>query len=98
MVTFDSVKRCGTWVPIRNCPGRFVLTDKPPTFGITDLFGEGIDIKRFHSPKAKDVVCVVSLDDGGIISYERSSGTWLHTLNTTEGFARKLNQLGIILE
>jgi hypothetical protein len=97
-MTFDLLKNRYVWMPIRNCPGRFVLTDKPPTFGITDLLGEGIDVKRFHSPKAKDVVCVVPLHDGGIISYERLSGTWLHTLNTVEGFKRKLDQLEIILK
>jgi hypothetical protein len=94
-MTFDLLKSSHEWKAIRNCPGRFVLTDKPPAFGITDLLGSGIDVMRFHSPKAKDVVCVMPLDNGGIISYERASGTWLHTLNTEEGFKRKLDQLEI---
>jgi hypothetical protein len=44
---------------------------------------------------AKDVVLVVSLDRGGMISYKRDDGSFLHTLNTEEGFERKLRQLGI---
>jgi hypothetical protein len=96
-MTFDSVKGLGEWKPIRDCPGRFVLHGVPPTYSITDLFGESVSIQQFQSPRARDVVCVVCLDDGGMISYHRSSGTWLHTLNTKEGFRRKLDQLKISL-
>jgi hypothetical protein len=34
-------------------------------------------------------------DGGGLISYARGDGSYLHTLNTPDGFARKLRQLGI---
>jgi hypothetical protein len=95
-MTFDSVKGLGEWKPIRNCPGRFVLHGVPPTYGINDLLGENVIIQQFQSPRARDVVFVVCLDNGGIISYHRSSGTWLHTLNTEEGFRRKVEQLEII--
>jgi hypothetical protein len=44
---------------------------------------------------AKDPVIVTALDDGGLISYRKADGTYLHTLNTREGFERKLRQLGI---
>jgi len=98
MMTFDSVKKLGEWRPIRNCPGRFVLHGAPPTRGITDLLGEDVIVRRFHSPGARDVVVVARLSDGGVISYQRPSGTWLHTLNTKEGFRRKLEQLEVSLE
>jgi hypothetical protein len=35
--------------------------------------------------------------DGGLISYARSDGSFVHTLATPEGFARKLAALGIDL-
>jgi len=98
MMTFDSVKELGEWRPIRNCPGRFVLHGVPPTHSITDLLGENVIVRRFQSPGARDVVVVVRLEDGGMISYQRPSGTWLHTLNTEEGFRRKVEQLEISWE
>ena len=94
-MTFDTVKGLGKWMPIRDCPGRFALRGAPPTYSITDVLGEGINIQQFQSRRARDVVCIVCLDDGGVISYKRSDGTWLHTLNTKEGFRRKLDQLEI---
>ena len=47
------------------------------------------------SGTAKDTVIVTSFEDGGLISYRKPDGTYLHTLNTREGFERKLRQLGI---
>lgn len=47
---------------------------------------------------AKDKVLVVPLEDGGLISYARADGRLVHTLNTAEGFGRKLSQLRISLE
>jgi hypothetical protein len=44
---------------------------------------------------AKDPVIVTPLDDGGLISYRKAEHMFLHTLNTREGFERKLRQLGI---
>ena len=44
---------------------------------------------------AKDPVIVTPLDDGGLISYRKADGLFLHTLNTREGLERKLRQLGI---
>jgi len=53
--------------------------------------------QAFSSGAAKDTVLVVQLDDGGLISYARADGSVVHTLNTVEGFGRKLAQLGIML-
>jgi hypothetical protein len=44
---------------------------------------------------AKDPVIVAPLADGGLISYRKADGTYVHTLNSREGFERKLRQLGI---
>ena len=96
-MTFDTVKKLGEWMPIRDCPGRFVLRGVPPSFGIADLLGDVAGVQQYQSPRARDVVWVVCLEDGGTISYRRAAGTWLHTLNTEEGFRRKLKQLEISL-
>jgi hypothetical protein len=47
------------------------------------------------SVSAQDPVIVTPLEDGGLISYRKADGMFLHTLNTREGFERKLRQLGI---
>lgn len=44
---------------------------------------------------AADPVIVTPFDDGGLISYRKADGRFLHTLNTREGLERKLDQLGI---
>ena len=56
-----------------------------------------MEASEYRVEAAKDAVLVVELDDGGLISYHRADGSFLHTLNTTEGFRRKLTQLGIDL-
>jgi len=62
---------------------------------VSALVGDTADAARHIVPTARDQVLVVKLQDGGLISYLRSDGTILHTLNTTIGFERKLRQLGI---
>ena len=50
---------------------------------------------RHSSDSCTDSVVVVALPDGGLISYEKVDGDFVHTLNTPEGLRRKLLQLGI---
>ena len=85
------------WRPIRNCPGRYVLITCDPSITFDDLLGGRYHIHSFTCSTAKDTVRVVALADGGLISYAREDGSILHTLNTSEGFTRKLAQLGISL-
>lgn len=94
-MTFDAVRKQGDWIPIRDCPGRYVLRGVPSALSLADLISDGAVVQQFQSRRARDTVFVVCLADGGIISYRRSSGTWLHTLCTAEGFRRKLEQLEI---
>ena len=96
-MTFETVKKLGEWIPIRDCPGRFVLSGASPTLSVADLLGDGVSIQQFQSPTARDPVFVVRLEDGGTISYRQSTDTWLHTLCTQDGFGRKLEQLEITL-
>ena len=88
-------QKLGDWRPIRDCPGRYVLRGVAPTFSLAHLIGDGAVVEEFQSPKALDTVFVACLADGGIISYQRATGTWVHTLCTSEGFRRKLEQLEI---
>lgn len=95
--TYNALLEAGEWRPLAGCPGRQVL---PGAREATpeELVGRGTPIRRFEVPGAEDPVCVARVDGGGLISYAKPDGTYVHTLNTAEGFARKLAQLGIDLE
>lgn len=96
-MNFEELKSRWNWSPIRNCPGRFIWRggdDK--NISPEELTGGGgIHFSEFRVEKAKDAVIVGRISDGGLISYRKDDGTFLHTLNTVEGFERKLSQLGI---
>jgi len=94
MISFAELWNRYDWRPIRNCPGRYVLK------GSTKLIPEDFsDIEReareFIVTTVQDPVLVTRLEGGGLISYCKKDGNNVHTLNTEEGFARKLEQLGI---
>jgi hypothetical protein len=98
VLTFDELMRRFTWRPIRGCPGRYVLRSGDARLSLGDLLGADASCAHcFRSHVARDEVWVVPLEDGGLISYRRPDGTFSHTLNTREGFTRKLTQLGIML-
>jgi hypothetical protein len=82
-------------MPIRNCPGRFKLIGADSHLSLANLLGSNSGIYSFQVEAARDVVLVAALDQGGVISYQRADGSFTHTLNTDEGLARKLAQLGI---
>lgn len=94
--TFADLLAATTWQPIPNCPGRYRLRPRGVTPPLAALVGAAAPIREYRVPAARDVVLVVRLVDGGVISYRRSDGSCLHTLNDTDGFARKLAQLGIV--
>ena len=96
-VTVEQLLERWEWEPIRNCPGRFVLRRPDPSLSFVTLLGQDHQIQKFCSPLAKDEILVVKLEDGGLVTYGRSDGSLLHTLNTEEGFHRKLGQLKISL-
>ena len=97
MLTFDELMRRFTWRPIRGCPGRHVLRSGDARLSLGELLGcDASSVHTFRSHVARDEVWVVPLSDGGLISYRRADGTFAHTLNTPDGFARKLAQLGIV--
>ena len=94
-MTFERLMSAWHWISIPNCPGRFVLKDPNAPHHPTDLLGPGVDCVEHRSEQASDTVIVAQMGDGGLISYRKKDGGYVHTLNTPEGFARKLEQLGI---
>ncbi|HEV7858779.1 MAG TPA: hypothetical protein VGO91_09145 [Pyrinomonadaceae bacterium] len=96
-MTFEQLMRDRQWKPLRNCPGRYVLDGAHKNLRPQDLLGDELEIMEYLPDAARDAVLVFALDDGGLISYRRDDGSFLHTLNTPEGFQRKLLQLGIDL-
>jgi hypothetical protein len=83
------------WKPIRNCPGRYILSGEGAGLTPAEVLGEAIRVSEHKVEAARDTVMVARLDGGGLISYARADGSYIHTLNTPEGFRRKLLQLGI---
>ncbi len=94
-MTFDELMRRRTWVPIPNCPGRSILAGGPHALPPEELLESHSPLPTFDVATARDTVVLGHLEDGGVISYRRPDGSYVHTLNTAEGFARKLRQLGI---
>ena len=95
-MTFDELMAKWPFRPIRNCPGRYVLP--PAEFGGPPerLLGPGFETREFQARAARDTVIVAAFPDGGgLISYRGTDGTHVHTLNTPEGFERKLQDLEI---
>lgn len=80
---------------IANCPGRYIIKDIGGSVGIEELLSDKVDVSYYTSRKARDEIAVVSLDGGGLISYIRSDGSILHTVNNESGFSRKLRDLEI---
>ena len=95
MITFDELATNWNLKPIRNCPGRFVILTSAAEVSPQKILGADVEIHTFNVAAARDTVLVARLVGGGLISYRRADGTHLHTLNTTEGFERKMLDLGI---
>ncbi len=95
-MTFDELLMQRDWKPIRNCPGRFILHGVQPDLLPEAVAGGAAELSELSVEGVRDKVVVARLKDGGVISYKRADGTYLHTLNNAEGFSRKLRELGIL--
>ena len=93
--SFGEILAAYSWAPLRGCPGRYILRGGPSPIAPRDLLGEGPEPQECRSPLAADPVIVARAEWGGLISYRKDDGRYIHTLNTVEGFARKCRQLGI---
>ncbi len=85
--------------PIPGCPGRFFFLGEgvgaAPEVILAGVEGV-VGPVRARVKGARDEVWVWGFPcGGGVISYHRRDGSWLHTLNTPHGLARKLRQLGL---
>ena len=96
-MNFEELKSSWSWSQIRNCPGRFIWRENDKNILPEEIVATKIEFREFQSEKAKDTIIVGRIIDGGLISYRKKDGTYLHTLNTVDGFERKLVQLGIKL-
>jgi hypothetical protein len=95
-MTLGELQRMWGWKPIPGCPGRLKLVHPDPFLPLQVLLNDPLCVvEEYDSSLAPDRVLVVRLVDGGLISYRRSDGSFVHTLNTPEGIRRKLLQLGI---
>ena len=94
-VTFSALFDGWAWRPIPKCPGRYALRAGPVATPPEGLVPGASGGSEHVSVTAKDPVIVTPFEDGGLISYRKADGQFLHTLNTHEGFDRKLRQLGL---
>ena len=94
-VTFAALFDRLAWRPIANCPGRYVLAGGPVAMPPEEIVPGGKRGSKHVIAATRDPVIVTPLDDGGLISYCKGEGMFLHTLNTREGFERKIRQLGL---
>ena len=94
-VSFDQLWRKQAWLPIANCPGRYRLASRNSVLTPGELANCELEVEVHEPPACRDLVVVAEIRDGGLISYHRSDDTYVHTLNTVDGFARKLKALGL---
>lgn len=92
----DLLKRF-QWEQIPNSTGRFTLSPSEKSLSVEALIeSEEIEIKQYPSANPEEVIHVVKLEDGGLISYQRKDNRYIHTLNSESMFKRKQWELGII--
>lgn len=94
-MTFSALFERWPWRLIPNCPGRYVLAAGPVATPPEDMVPGAKGGSAHVCVTTRDPVIVTPFEDGGLISYRKPDGMFLHTLNTREGFERKLRQLAI---
>lgn len=84
------------WRAIRDCPGRYALIAADAGSDPERILGRPARLSEHRSAMARDpIVLAPFAAGGGLISYRRDDGRWLHTLNDENGWTRKRSQLGI---
>ena len=94
-ISFGSILKKHKWREIRNCPGRYLLSGGLSERAPGTLLGVDGEFPEQRSHAAVDPVVVISFSGGGLISFHRPDGQWIHTLNTSAGFNRKVSDLGL---
>ncbi|CAK0857164.1 unnamed protein product [Prorocentrum cordatum] len=89
------------WREIRNCPGRYTTSDRAARAeDLVALLGRcGFAVGRaplVARLPGKDPMALFRLPGGGgLLTYCRPEGFFVHTLNTESGLARKVDALGL---
>ena len=83
------------WQEMFRSPGRFALVERRPDLSVEELLGPGVPTEQVPTTGAGDTIVVARFEDGGLVSYHRADGSWVHTLNTRSNFQRKLWELGV---
>lgn len=94
-VTFEELFARLSWKPIHNCPGRFTLLGGLSRLKPVEIIEKDLPVFEFRIDAVPDTILIVKFINGGLISYRKNDGSFLHTLNNTDGFTRKLKQLKI---
>lgn len=97
-IDFSAIQRIWDWKEIENCPGRYVLVGEGQELTPAELTNSQFPVREFSSKYAKDPILVTVFPGGGLISYCKSDGMYVHTLGNADGLKRKLAQLEIQLE
>ena len=96
---FSELLNAYSWKEICNCPGRYLLTKEDHQrlrFVLPNaILNEQVSIEMFTSAICRDRVHIGKLPDGGLLSYEKSDGSFVHTLNNVSGLRRKMDHLNI---
>jgi len=95
---FEELAAGWNWRRIPGCPGRYSLSPAEFSGEPRALVGTEHLIREYSSSRARDTVWIAQVEGGGLISYRKQDGTFIHTLNTPEGFRRKLKDLDINLD
>lgn len=61
-----------------------------------ELLGNAAEIHVFPSVNRRDTISVCLLSDGGVISYARDNGDWIHTLNGLSDLRYKIYELNLM--
>ena len=95
------------WKEIRNCPGRCTIRRRrdlarwPPERLLAAALGAAAPQTSLwrHSSSTSDAIHAVRLaGGGGLLTYARADGTFVHTLNTESGLLRKIAALRVTPE
>ena len=95
------------WKEIRNCPGRYTvrrrrdLSHWPPERLLAAALGAAAPQTGLwrHGSSTNDAIHAVRFaGGGGLLTYARSDGTFVHTLNTESGLLRKIAALRVTPE
>jgi hypothetical protein len=92
---FNTLKNRYLWKEIYGCPGRYILKNDDKKTTVEELAGKNLTVNSFKTDKTIDEVLIVKFKCGGLISYKKPDNSYVHTLNTEEGFLKKLIKLKI---